>query len=191
LFQLKINNIMTKGFAEQPIGGGFGNLLETKNSKNTDMTASSIGFTPAPLFANANGGIFSPIKGKVFTNADGDVPGIEDGSGYNSGNSGSDDKPSFFEDMFGTGISFGDATKQVLGYLNSNAQAQRDAAARGDAITLEKLKLQEAQLKLDLAKAEAANPKNGKTSIVVPILVTGGVIILGIASYFIFRKIGK
>jgi hypothetical protein len=117
LFQLKINN-MTKGFADQPIGGG---IIQHLNSKNTDMSASSTGFSPAPLFANANGDIFSPIEGKVFANAGG---------------------------ILGTGIELkdvGDAAKLALAAYQAKQQEIAAAAARGDAIALEKLKLQEAQ----------------------------------------------
>jgi len=162
---------MTKGFADQPLGGGFGQLLETKNSKNTDMTASSTGFIPAPLFANANGDIFSPIQGKVFTNADGDT---------------------WASNLGGSGLSLEYIAKTALDIVNANKKAQTDAAARGDAITLEKLKIEQAKNELASIQAQANLEKEkaaGKTNYTIPILVTGGVIILGIGAYFIFRQV--
>jgi hypothetical protein len=160
---------MTKGFADQPIGGG---IIQRLNSKNTDMTANSIGFSPAPLFANANGDIFSPTTSvSTFTNADGDT---------------------WASNLGGTGLSLEYIAKTALDIVNANKKAQTDAAARGDAITLEKLKIEQAknelasiQAQANLEKEKAAN----KTNYTMPILVTGGVIILGIGAYFIFRQV--
>jgi hypothetical protein len=161
---------MTKGFADQPIGGG---IIQRLNSKNTDMTANSIGFSPAPLFANANGDIFSPIEGKVFANA----------SGHRNFD---------FGNLFGTGLSGQYLLDNALKIYNENQEAQRRASANNDAITLEKLKIEQAKIELAILEAKTKLEKEeaaGKTNYTIPILVTGGVIILGIGAYFIFRQV--
>lgn len=167
---------MTKGFADQPIGGGLGQLLESKNSKNTEMTATSIGFSPAPLFANANGEIFYPTTSvSAFTNAD----------GYRNFDLGN---------LFGSGMSFKDVADITLKMINDNAAAQRIAEANNDAKELQRLKIESAKIELANIQAQAnleKEKKANKTNYTMPILVTGGVIILGIGAYFIFRKIGK
>ena len=133
------------------------------------MTASSTGFIPAPLFANANGDIFSPI---IF-NADGD-------------------RPSWSQSLFGSGVSLEYLAKTAVDLVNANAIAQREADARGDAKELKRLQIEEAKLQIKALEAQDALEKSkgaNKTNYTMPILVTGGVLILGIGAYFIFRQV--
>jgi hypothetical protein len=65
-------------------------------------------------------------------------------------------------------------------------QAEADTAQA--AINLEKLKLAEAQAKLEAAKTESSSKSSVIKSYGTPILITGLVVALGIGTYFYFRK---
>lgn len=65
-------------------------------------------------------------------------------------------------------------------------QAEADTAQA--AINLEKLKLAEAQAKLEAAKTDSASKSSIIKSYGTPILITGLVVALGIGTYFYFRK---
>lgn len=77
-----------------------------------------------------------------------------------------------------------DTLKTGLGIWSTSQQRQADEEAAQAALRLAALQQQTEALKLEQAQAKSS----AITKYAVPIAITGGVVILGIITYFVFKK---
>lgn len=173
---------MKKNFSAQPLDtntGGVQTVLTGKDlmsdvpNQNMDRNA----FLKRPLFVDN----CKDCKGFSSDSRKRNIFGLgkkkDDGVIFDSGAGLDADKKFQFGDVLDT-LKFGVET------WSSSQQRKADAEAAAAALELAKRQREAEALRLQQAKE--------KTSLVskytVPILVTGGVVILGIITYFVFKK---
>ena len=148
------------------------NYLTTLTGKDltTDITPNNEIFTKKPNFID-NCKNCNMDNNTTFKNADGEYTSSE----YDSSGAGG---------IFGTGITGGQIFTGALDYLtNEQKQQQLEETRR-----IEEERRRQAEAEAKAKQAEAKSIPEKIKAYGLPIAITGGVIIIGIAAYFFFKK---
>lgn len=173
---------MKKNFSAQPLDTNTGGVLNVLTAKdlmsqvpNQDMNRTA--FTRRPLFVDNCRDCKGFIDGSRKRNIFGLGKKKEDGVIFDSGADLTDNKKFKVGDVLDT-LKFGVQT------WSSSQQRKADAEAAAAALELAKRQNAAEALRLQQQKEKASLV----SKYTVPILVTGGVVILGIVTYFVFKK---
>lgn len=102
------------------------------------------------------------------------MSGFKNADGYGKDSSG----------IFGSGITFGDVFGATTQYLSNEQKQQQLEEAR----RIEEERRRQAEAEASGIKAQARSVTEKIKAYALPIAITGGVIIVGIAAYFFFKK---
>jgi hypothetical protein len=173
---------MKKNFSAQPLDTNTGGVLNVLTAKdlmsqvpNQDMNRTA--FTRRPLFVDNCRDCKGFIDGSRKRNIFGLGNKKEDGVIFDSGADLTDNKKFKVGDVLDT-LKFGVQT------WSSSQQRKADAEAAAAALELAKRQNAAEALRLQQQQEKTATIKK----YALPIAITGGVVILGIITYFVFKK---